>query len=51
MKKTKLYILDLDHCLIYSSYTKIEELNCVSMRKWHFLYHRPGLNEFSKKIN
>ena len=44
----KLYILDLDNCLIYTSYQEIEGLNLISKRKWHYLYHRPELLEFLK---
>jgi TFIIF-interacting CTD phosphatase-like protein len=46
----RLYILDLDNCLIFSSYSEIEGLTYVSKRKWHFLYHRPGLIQFLKFI-
>ncbi len=45
-----LYILDLDNCLIYSSYSKINELDLVAQRKWHYLYHRPGLSNFLNYI-
>lgn len=45
-EKTKLYILDLDHCLIYASFKKLEDGQCIGKRKWHYLYHRPGLELF-----
>ena len=45
-----LYILDLDNCLIFSSYNKLEGLECISKRKWHYLYHRPGLAEFLRYV-
>ncbi len=50
MKKKSLYILDLDHCLIYTSFNKIEGLPLISKRKWHYLYHRPNLKEFLNYI-
>lgn len=43
---SKLYILDLDHCLIYASFQELEGAELISKRKWHFLYHRPGLESF-----
>jgi len=45
-----LYILDLDNCLIYSSYTELLGMECISKRKWHYLYHRPGLMDFLKFV-
>ena len=45
-----LYILDLDNCLIYSSYSQIDGMISNSKRKWHYLYHRPFLMEFLKYI-
>ena len=42
----KPYVLDLDHCLIYASYTEIPELELISQRGYHFLYHRPHAKEF-----
>lgn len=43
---SKLYILDLDHCLIYASFQKLAAAELKSKRKWHYLYHRPGLESF-----
>jgi len=43
-------ILDLDHCLIFSSYSEIENLKCQGKMKYLFLYHRPGLSDFIKRI-
>lgn len=43
---SKLYILDLDHCLIYTTYQELPGHNLISKRKWHYLYHRPGLKMF-----
>ncbi|MBU3660514.1 MAG: HAD family hydrolase [Flavobacteriales bacterium] len=45
-----LYILDLDNCLIYTSYSKISELDSIAQRKWYYLYHRPGLFNFLNYI-
>lgn len=42
----KLYILDLDNCLIFSSYVELNELELISKRKYHYLYHRPDLSFF-----
>jgi TFIIF-interacting CTD phosphatase-like protein len=50
MKETRLYILDLDHCLIYSSYQEIHGLDLISKRKFHFLYHRPNLKNILKYV-
>lgn len=44
----KIFILDLDHCLIYASYSEIPYLKLISKRGYHFLYHRPFVNEFLK---
>ncbi len=38
-------ILDLDHCLIYSSYSELSELPLKGRKGYLYLYHRPGLNE------
>lgn len=43
VKKNRLYILDLDNCLIFSSYNLIDGLPLIVKRKFHFLYHRPHL--------
>ena len=43
---SKLYILDLDHCLIYASFQELAGAEFNSKRKWHYLYHRPGLKSF-----
>jgi hypothetical protein len=43
-------ILDLDHCLIYSSYSEIEGLDLVDKKGYLFLYHRPGLKEFLNQV-
>lgn len=43
-------ILDLDHCLIFSSYSEIENLKCQGKMKYLFLYHRPGLSDFIRRI-
>jgi TFIIF-interacting CTD phosphatase-like protein len=45
-EKAILYILDLDHCLIYASFQALPEAKLNSKRKWHYLYHRPGLELF-----
>ena len=42
----KPYVLDLDHCLIYASYSEIPDLELISQRGYHFLYHRPHTKEF-----
>ena len=42
-EKTRLYILDLDHCLIYASFKELDGNQFISKRKWHYLYHRPDL--------
>lgn len=42
----RLYILDLDNCLIFSAYKQIIDLPLISKRKFHFLYHRPNLQFF-----
>ena len=44
-------ILDLDHCLIYSSYSEICDLECMGKKGYLYLYHRPGLNDFLKLIS
>lgn len=49
-EKTRLYILDLDHCLIYSSFKELDGNQFISKRKWHYLYHRPGLSEFLRFV-
>ena len=46
VKKNKLYIIDLDNCLIFSSYNLINGLPLITKRKYHFLYHRPHLTFF-----
>lgn len=38
-------VLDLDNCLIYSSYSILSEFNFVSKKGYFFLYHRPFLVE------
>ena len=45
-EKTRLYILDLDHCLIYAAFQELAGAELKSKRKWHYLYHRPGLESF-----
>ena len=45
-EKNRLYILDLDHCLIYASFQELVGTEFNSKRKWHYLYHRPGLESF-----
>jgi TFIIF-interacting CTD phosphatase-like protein len=45
-----LFILDLDNCLIFTSYSEIQGIQYNSKRKWHYLYHRPGLNDFLKYV-
>lgn len=45
-EKSRLYILDLDNCLIYSSFQELAGADLKSKRKWHYLYHRPGLESF-----
>jgi TFIIF-interacting CTD phosphatase-like protein len=42
----RLYILDLDNCLIFSSYVELNGLDLISKRKYHYLYHRPDLMFF-----
>lgn len=42
-EKNRLYILDLDNCLIFSSYNLINGLLLIPKREYHFLYHRPHL--------
>ena len=44
----KPYILDLDHCLIYASYSELPQLELISKQGYHFLYHRPHAKEFLK---
>lgn len=46
----KPYILDLDNCLIYSSYSEISSLELISKKGYHFLYHRPGLKSFLRYL-
>ena len=46
VKKNRLYILDLDNCLIFSSYNLINGLPLIAKRKYHFLYHRTDLTFF-----
>lgn len=38
-------ILDLDHCLIYSSYSELSELPLKGRKGYLYLYHRSGLNK------
>ncbi len=45
-ENARLYILDLDHCLIYTSFQELPEAKLISKRKWHYLYHRPDLELF-----
>lgn len=47
---SKLYVLDLDNCLINSSFSEIVGIEYVSKWKWYYLYHRPGLIQFLKFI-
>ena len=42
----RLYILDLDNCLVFSSYVELNGLDLISKRKYHYLYHRPDLMFF-----
>lgn len=49
-ENARLYILDLDHCLIYSSFQELAEVKLNSKKKWHYLYHRPGLELFLSYI-
>ena len=51
MKNNKLLFLDLDNCLIYSSYQEIDSLTLIDKKKWHYLYHRPFLKEFLKFVS
>ena len=44
----KPYILDLDHCLIYASYSELPELELISKQGYHYLYHRPDALVFLK---
>ena len=46
MVKDKLYVLDLDNCLIYVTYQELPNIDFASKKKWHYLYHRPKLLEF-----
>jgi len=39
-------VLDLDHCLIYASYSELEGLPLIGKRGYLHLYHRPGLDQF-----
>ena len=50
MKNNRLYILDLDHCLIYASYQELPDLELISKRKWHYLYHRPNVKDILKYV-
>ena len=43
-------ILDLDHCLIFASYEKIEGLDLIDQREYHYLYFRPDLAMFLRHI-
>ena len=42
----KPYILDLDHCLIYTSFSELSNVDLISQKGYHYLYHRPGLTVF-----
>lgn len=42
------YILDLDNCLIYASYSEIKGLELISKKGYHYLYHRPHVISFLK---
>ena len=50
MMNNRLYILDLDHCLIYASYQELPDLELISKRKWHYLYHRPNVLDILKYV-
>lgn len=39
-------VLDLDHCLIYASYSELEGLPLIGKRGYLHLYHRPWLSQF-----
>lgn len=43
-------ILDLDETLILASYQELDGLPMVAKRRYHYLYHRPGLNQFLKYL-
>lgn len=43
-------ILDLDHCLIYSSYSEIVGSDLVDKKGYLYLYHRPGLKTFLNRV-
>ena len=51
MKNKRLYIVDIDHTLIISSFSQIASIPLVSKRKNHFLYHRPFLSDFLKYLS
>jgi len=42
----KPYILDLDHCLIYTAYSELSNLELIAHKGYHYLYHRPDLSIF-----
>ncbi len=42
----KTFILDIDQCLVFASYTQLSELELISKRGYHYLYFRPHLLEF-----
>ena len=42
------YIIDLDNCLIFTSYSEIKGLELISKKGYHYLYHRPHLTSFLK---
>lgn len=42
----KQIVLDIDHCLIFTSYSEIPELELISRNGYHYLYHRPHLKTF-----
>ena len=44
----KPFILDLDHCLIFASYSELKDHELIDKRDYHFLYHRPHLKSFLK---
>lgn len=44
----KPFILDLDHCLIYTSFSELSNVDLISQKGYYYLYHRPDLNIFLK---
>lgn len=42
----KSIILDIDHCLVFASYSELPEQKLISQRGYHYLYFRPYLSEF-----